>query len=270
MFDFLDFIQFRLVDAIDILLFAVILYQLYKLLNGTTAIRIFFTVVILFLLWKLMSAFHLSLVSAVLGQVISVGVIALFIIFQPEIRKFLLMLGNTKLFMVVSGRFHKPQGSMLTPDELQNVIRAVRRMSDSKTGALIVFEKRTPIDEIVATGENLDAVISRELIENIFFKNSPLHDGAMIIRNHRIAAARCILPVSDREDISSDLGLRHRSAIGVTVLSDAVAVVVSEQTGSISMCQQGNISYNLTPIVLKKMLYDIFVAEENTEEPNKN
>ena len=142
-------------------------------------------------------------------------------------------------------------------------------MSDSKTGALIVFEKDTPLDEIISTGDKIDAAISRELIENIFFKNSPLHDGALIIRNHRLTAARCILPVSDREDISSDLGLRHRSAIGVTVLSDAIAVVVSEQTGSISLCQGGNITHNISPVVLEKMLNDIFVPEGDEDAKQK-
>lgn len=265
MFDFLDFIHFGIVDIIDILLFSILLYQLYKLLKGTAAIRIFFTVVILFLLWKLMSAFHLTLLTAVMRQVISVGVIALFIIFQPEIRKFLLMLGNAQVVRLFTGRFHKKERAKLYSEEIHTVVRACRRMSDSKTGALIVFEKDTPLEEIIATGEKLDAIVSRELIENIFFKNSPLHDGAMIIKDHRINAARCILPVSDREDLSTDLGLRHRSAIGVTVLTDAVAIVVSEQTGSISLCRQGNITHDISPLVLEKTLKDIFSENEITE-----
>lgn len=265
MFDFLDFIHFGVADIIDILLFSIILYQLYKLLKGTTAIRIFFTVVILFLLWKLMSAFHFKLLTAVLGQVISVGVIALFIIFQPEVRKFLVLLGNTRVSRIISGRFHKKGDVKIFAEEINNVVRACRRMSDSKTGALIVFEKDTPLDEIIATGERLDAMISRELIENIFFKNSPLHDGAMIIKNHRIYSARCILPVSDREDLPTDLGLRHRSAIGVTVLTDAVAVVVSEQTGNLSICRSGNITHGISPLVLEKTLNDIFMDSEAQE-----
>lgn len=265
MFDFLDFIHFGVVDVIDILLFAVILYQLYKLLKGTAAIRIFFTVVILFLLWKLMSAFHFRLLTSVIGQVISVGVIALFIIFQPEIRKFLLMLGNARTFRFLT-RFHRNDAAKLAQEEIHNVVRACRRMSDSKTGALIVLEKDTPLDEIIATGERLDAIVSRELIENIFFKNSPLHDGALIIKNHRINSARCILPVSDRDDLPTDLGLRHRSAIGVTVLTDAIAVVVSEQTGNISLCQGGNLTHDISPLVLEKTLNDIFTQSEITEE----
>ncbi len=259
-----DFIHFGIADIVDILLFAIVLYQLYRLLKGTAAIRIVWTIVIVFLLWKCAGLFHLRLVTAVMGQVISVGVIALIVVFQPEIRKFLLMLGNTRFMRIFSGQFKKKETDSAYKTDINTVVRACRRMSASKTGALIVFEKETPLDEIIATGDRIDAMISRELIENIFFKNSPLHDGALIIKHHRLAAARCILPVSNREDISPDLGLRHRSAIGVTVLSDAIVVVVSEQTGNISLCQGGNITHNISALVLEKMLTDIFV--DNKEE----
>lgn len=264
-----EFLSFGIADAIDIILFALLLYQLYRLLRGTAAIRIFWTIVILFLLWKLLTAAHLMLLSAVLGEVISVGVIALIVVFQPEIRKFLLLIGNTRIVKIVSGRFHRNQRNEAFKPVLNSVVRACRRMSESKTGALIVFEKETPLDEFIATGERLDAIVSRELIENIFFKNSPLHDGAMIIKNRRIMAARCILPVSDREDISPDLGLRHRSAIGVTTLTDAIVVVVSEETGSISLCQQGDITHGISPLVLEKTLTDIFVQSEETPTENE-
>ena len=265
------FLTFGIVDAIDIILFSILLYELFKLLKGTAAIRIFWTIVILFLLWKLLSAAHLTLVSEILGEIISVGVIALIVVFQPEIRKFLLLLGNTRLIKIFSGRFHKKQVNDIYRAELNSVVRACRRMSDSKTGALIVFEKETPLDEYIATGDRLDAIVSRELIENIFFKNSPLHDGALIIKHHRIAAARCILPVSNREDISTDLGLRHRSAIGVTAMSDAIVVVVSEQTGSISLCRNGNITHGISPLVLEKLLNDIFVYNNiDTDENHDN
>lgn len=256
----LDFITFGIADCIDILLFAVILYYFYKLLRGTAAVRIFGAIAVLYILWKVLSALHITMVGEIIGQLISVGVIALFIVFQPEIRKFLLMIGNARILKLL--HFHKKEDTLFMP-EINAVVRACRRMSDSKTGALIVFEKDTPLEEPIATGEKLDAIVSRELIENIFFKNSPLHDGALIIRNHRIAAARCILPVSEREDISTDLGLRHRSAIGVTVLSDAVVVVVSEQTGSISLCRGGDITHGISPVVLETMLKDIFVNKKD-------
>ena len=250
-----DFIHFGIADIVDILLFAIILYQLYKLLKGTAALRIVWTIFIVFLLWKLAGAAHLRLITAIMGQVISVGVIALIVVFQPEIRKFLLMIGNTHIVRLFSGRFRKHVTTTAFKNEINTVVRACRRMSDSKTGALIVFEKNTPLDEIIATGDKIDAAISRELIENIFFKNSPLHDGALIIRNHRLMAARCILP--------------HRSAIGVTVLCDAIAVVVSEQTGSISLCQGGEITHNISPVVLETMLNDIFLNEKEEEGKKK-
>lgn len=256
----LDFITFGVADCIDILLFAIILYYVYRLLKGTAAVRIFWAIAILYVLWKVLSALHITMVGEIIGQLISVGVIAIFIVFQPEIRKFLLMIGNARILKLL--HFHKKEDTLYMP-EINAVVRACRRMSDSKTGALIVFEKDTPLEEPIATGEKLDAIVSRELIENIFFKNSPLHDGALIIRNHRIAAARCILPVSEREDISTDLGLRHRSAIGVTVLSDAVVVVVSEQTGSISLCRGGDITHGISPVVLETMLKDIFVNKKD-------
>ncbi|MBQ4355304.1 MAG: diadenylate cyclase CdaA [Bacteroidales bacterium] len=261
-----DFITFGIADVVDILLLAIILYYMYKLLRGTAAVRIFWVIVALFVLWKLLSALHINVVSAIIGQIISVGVIALIVVFQPEIRKFLLMLSHTRIIKAL--RFHKKEDELYKPD-INAVVRACRRMSDSKTGALIVFEKDTPLDECINTGERLDAIVSRELIENIFFKNSPLHDGALIIRHHRICAARCILPVSDREDISTDLGLRHRSAIGVTVLSDAVVVVVSEQTGSISLCRGGEITHGISPVVLETMLTDIFVNKKDEVTPEK-
>lgn len=256
----LDFITFGVADCIDILLFAIILYYVYRLLKGTAAVRIFWAIAILYVLWKVLSALHITMVGEIIGQLISVGVIAIFIVFQPEIRKFLLMIGNARILKLL--HIHKKEDTLYMP-EINAVVRACRRMSDSKTGALIVFEKDTPLEEPIATGEKLDAIVSRELIENIFFKNSPLHDGALIIRNHRIAAARCILPVSEREDISTDLGLRHRSAIGVTVLSDAVVVVVSEQTGSISLCRGGDITHGISPVVLETMLKDIFVNKKD-------
>lgn len=262
------FLTFGIADAIDIILFSILLYELFKLLKGTAAIRIFWTIVILFILWKLLSAAHLTLVSEILGEIISVGVIALIVVFQPEIRKFLLLLGNTRIVKLFSGRLHRHQRNEVFKPVINSVVRACRRMSDSKTGALIVFEKETPLDEYIATGERLDAIVSRELIENIFFKNSPLHDGALIIKRHRIAAARCILPVSNREDISTDLGLRHRSAIGVTAMSDAIVVVVSEQTGSISLCREGDIKHGISPVVLEKTLNDIFVNNHDDIDGN--
>ena len=254
----LQFLKFGIADVVDILLVALILLELYRLLKGTAALRIVWTIVVIFILWKITIFMHLTMVSEIVGQIISVGVLALIIVFQPEIRQFLLLLGNTRYIKLIAGRFHKKGNTEAYKEGIHSICRACRRMSDSKTGALIVLAKDNPLDDFISSGEKLDALISRELIENIFFKNSPLHDGALVIKNHRIVAARCILPVSHKEDLPTDLGLRHRSALGATTLTDAVVVVVSEQTGQISLCKGGNIQRDLSPLVLEQTLQEEF------------
>lgn len=244
----------KLVDVIDLLLVALLLFELYRWLKGTAAMRIVWLVVAVFCVWKLTVLCHLSLLSTILGKIISVGLIALIVIFQPEARKFLLYLGNNKFLKIIGGKFHKRFKQKDFNEEINSIVRACRRMSAAKTGALIILARETPLQDYIETGERLDAMVSRDLIENIFFKNAPLHDGAMIIKNNRIVAARCILPVSKREDLPTDLGLRHRSAIGGTSMTDAIAIVVSEQTGQISLCKEGNIVRDVSPLVLEQML----------------
>lgn len=251
----LQFFKFGLNNLIDIFLVAILLFELYRLLKGSSALRIVWAIAIIYVLWKVVSFFQLTLLSDIIGGIISLGAISLIIVFQPEIRKFLLFFGNTRLIKWVSGRFHKQTKGDFN-DEVQAVTRACRRMAAAKTGALIIFAKETPMDDILATGEKLDAIVSRDLVENIFYKNSPLHDGGMLIKGHRIAAARCILPVSKKESLPTDLGLRHRSAIGVTTMSDAIAVVVSEQTGQISFCKNGEITRDISPTILRQMLME--------------
>ena len=263
-----NFIQFRITDLIDILLVAFILYELYYLLKGTTALKIFWGIALVFLAFLASSLLHFTLFSKIIGQVISVGVIALIVVFQPEIRSFLLYIGNRHFFKVLNGKFIRKDDPRQFVEDIDAIVRASKRMASSQTGALIVITKNAPLEDAISTGEEIDARISRELIENIFFKNSPLHDGAIIIKEHRITAARCILPVSKSDNISSDLGLRHRSAVGITSLTDALAIVVSEQTGAISLCKEGVISRDISPIVLKQMLTDEFitpVSEESQE-----
>ncbi len=256
----LDFIKFRLTDAIDILLVAIILYEFYKLLKGTAAVRIFVGIAILFVVYKLAGLLHFGILSEIMGQVISVGMIALIVVFQPEIRSFLIYLGNTKFIKILSGKLNRKMNPQEFAEDIEAIVRACKRMASSKTGALIIMARETPLDHFLSTGEPLDAIVSRELIENLFFKNSPLHDGAVIIKNHRIAAARCILPVSKADNLPTDLGLRHRSAIGSTTLTDAIAVIVSEQTGQISICKEGKITRDISPIVLKQMLAEEFIS----------
>lgn len=256
----LSFIQFKLVDLIDIFMIALILYELYRLLKGTTALKIFWGIALLFIVYRLASTLHLGMLSALMGQVISVGMIALIVVFQPEIRSFLLFIGNRRFFRLLNGKLIKKDDPQTAMNDIDAIVRACKRMSASKTGALIIMAKEAPLDEFLETGEKIDSRVSRELLENIFFKNSPLHDGAVIIKSHRIAAARCILPVSRKENISTDLGLRHRSAIGATTMTDALAIVVSEQTGNISTCKAGNLERNVSPIVLQQILTEEFIS----------
>ena len=247
------FIQIRIVDVIDILLVAVLLYALYRLLKGTAAISIFVGIVAIFLIWQLVNALQMELLSSILGAFVSVGFIALIIIFQPEIRRFLFTIGaktrggETKFFRI----FRRKQ-KLITLDT-ETLCLACKSMSDIKQGALIVITRKNTLADIVLTGVTIDAEISKPLIENIFFKNSPLHDGAMIITNNKIAAARCILPVTNNTDLPGHYGLRHRAAIGVSENNDCIVLVVSEETGAISLVKEGQIT-TLQPLTMKEVL----------------
>ena len=250
----LGFLKFGISDAVDILLVAILMYWLYKLLRGTGAVKIFFSIFLIFLIWMIARYFHLTMFSDILGKLFSVGLVALIVVYQPEIRKFLTYIANTHFTKFIEKRRNKDLSAEDYAEDIDSIVRACKRMASSKTGALIIIARATPLYDYLQTGEKIDSLISRELIENIFFKNSPLHDGAVIIKDHRIAAARCILPVSKAEDLPTDLGLRHRSAIGSTQFTDALAMVVSEQTGQISLCQQGQITRDISPTVLTQML----------------
>ncbi|MBQ3709456.1 MAG: diadenylate cyclase CdaA [Bacteroidales bacterium] len=247
------FIQLRIVDVIDIVLVALLLYGLYRLLKGTAAISIFVGIVAIFLIWQLVNALQMELLTTILGAFVSVGFIALIIIFQPEIRRFLFTIGaktqsgENKFFHIFR---RKKQHVALDTDTL---CQACKSMSDIKQGALIVITRQNSIPDIVLTGVNIDAEISKPLIENIFFKNSPLHDGAMIITGNRITAARCILPVSNNNDLPGHYGLRHRAAVGISENNDCIVIVVSEETGTISLVKDGRIS-TLQPLTMKEIL----------------
>lgn len=246
----------RLLDIIDILLMAFLLYQIYHLIKGTVAIYIFFGIISIYVVWKIMSAYEMELMSGIIGQFISVGIIAIIIVFQPEIRQFLLFLGKNKVIQKGSEvvmSFSKNEEADLTP-EIDKIIKACVNMSKTYTGALIVISGRNELRSFIETGEIINAQISSQLLENIFFKNSPLHDGAAIIIGKEIKAARCILPVTQNQNIPANLGLRHRAAIGLTEQSDAVAIIVSEQTGHISCCKNGKLFRNINPEELKTRL----------------
>ncbi len=237
------FIQIRIWDILDIFLVGLLFYGLYYLVKGTTAIKIFFGIVAIILGLKIVTVLHMELLSYILGAFVNVGFIALIIIFQPELRRFLLGIGNTKIAEAfknfISGLgFHVKEDSSL---DLTSICEACASMSQDKVGALILLTQENNLNEIVETGVVIDAVISKPLLENIFFKNSPLHDGAMVISNNKIEAARCILPITQNINLPDSYGLRHRAGIGITENSDCIAIVVSEETGGIRIIKNGKV-----------------------------
>jgi diadenylate cyclase len=256
--EMLLFIELKWIDLIDIILVAFLLYELYNLLKGTAAINIFFGIVAFYLLWKLVAALEMKLLSEIFGAFISVGFIALIVVFQPEIRKFLLMLGTPGFMQKRRSRFLFWKFDMSSQDEpnIDKIVMACRNLAEKKIGALIILANKSALEQFVNTGEILDSNVSELLIENIFIKNSPLHDGALIIHQNKIKAARCILPVSNTKGIPTSLGLRHRAAIGITEQSDALAVIVSEETGSISLSWHGKLNYNIKPNLLKNLVME--------------
>jgi uncharacterized protein (TIGR00159 family) len=250
------FIQFRFLDLIDILLVSFIFFEIYRLVKGTVALNIFLGIFIIFLVWVVVKAFKMELLGTILGQLFGVGVIAIIIVFQQEVRRFLLMLGSRyktnrrfsfeKLF---SGQL-----KFATEASLHAIVDACRQMSLEKTGALIVLSRENELTEFVDSGQMIDADISTDLLKNIFFKNAPLHDGAVIISLNRIKAARCILPISQNLEINPVLGLRHRAAIGISEQTDAYVIVVSEETGRISTASNGKLTEGITADELFKIL----------------
>lgn len=242
--DKLDFLLPDFISVIDIILVAILLYYVYKLVKGTAAINILIGIVIIYLIWKLTDLFNLNILSNLLGQFISVGVFALIVVFQQEIRKFLLMLGsnnltNNKLYFKYINIF-KPSREISQMD-IGEFLKSCNKLVKSKTGALFIIERNNSLDFIKNTGDNLYLEISSPIIESIFYKNSPLHDGAVIIDGNFITAARVILPVSENKNINSRLGLRHRAAFGITEKTDAIAIVISEENGKISFIKNGEI-----------------------------
>lgn len=248
----MNFFSLKITDLIDILIVGVLMYQTYKMIKGTNAFSIFIGIFVFYIFWITVRAFNMELLSSIMGQIIGVGVIALIIVFQQEIRRLLIYFGNRYF-----AKFGRGLGGSLSGDEsgyIDEIVTACENMSAGRVGALIVFTRRNNLNFIQDTGDVINAKISHRLIETIFFKNSPLHDGAMIISNGRISAARCVLPQTERNDIPASLGMRHRAAIGVSELTDAVVVVVSEQTGRITYVDKGVLYSNLSAVVLKEKL----------------
>jgi uncharacterized protein (TIGR00159 family) len=248
------------VDVIDVFLFAILLYQVYNLIKGTAAIKIFIGIIAVYIVWKVVRVFHMRLLTAILGQFISVGFIAMIVVFQPEIRQFLLMLGNTRIIRTNPRRFLFWKFKITSPVGLHSdkIVKACQKMTETRTGALIIIARKSELNTYVETGQIIDAKISESLIETIFFKNSPLHDGAMIILGENIRAARCILPISSNPGIPKTCGLRHRAAVGITERSDAAAIIVSEEQGKISYSSEGKLALDVTPSELSNFLEKSF------------
>jgi uncharacterized protein (TIGR00159 family) len=250
------FIHIRFLDIIDILLVTIIFYEIYKLVKGTVAFNIFMGIFIIFVVWLVVKSLKMELLGSILGQLFGVGVIAIIIVFQQEVRRFLLLLGSryraNRRFSLES--LFSNQFKLASESSMRAIVDACRQMSENRVGALIVLARESELREYVETGEIIDAEISAELIKSIFFKNSPLHDGAMIINLNRIKAARCILPVSQKLEISPVLGLRHRAAIGISEQTDAYVIVVSEENGHISISSGGELNENISTDELFKIL----------------
>ena len=250
------FFDFGIKDIIDIVLVALMLYYLYRLMKESRSLNIFIGIMFFVLIWLLVSqVFEMRLLGGILDKLISVGVITLIILFQEEIRKFLYSLGAHQRVRGVMNFFYKNDNKDKEDKEtIIPIVMACMSMARGKVGALIVIERGEPLDDIVDTGDLIDARINQRLIENIFFKNSPLHDGAMVISKKRIKAAGCILPVSHNQDIPRSLGLRHRAAMGISQSSDAMAVIVSEETGNISVAIGGKFRLRLSAEELESIL----------------
>ncbi len=249
------FFDFGIKDFIDVLLVAFMLYYTYKLMKASGSINVFIGILVFIVFGIVVSQLlEMRLLGTIYDNLVKVGVFALIVLFQDDIRRFLLTIGShqraSALFRFLRGNKSNQQDH----EEIVQIVLACKSMGKQKTGALIVIERDLPLDEIVRTGEIVDAAISQRLIENIFFKNSPLHDGAMVISKGRIKAAGCILPVSHSLDIPKELGLRHRAAMGISQDSDAYAVIVSEETGSISVAYRGQFYLRLSAEELERML----------------
>ena len=246
-----------ILDIIDIILVAIVLFQLYRRIRGTAAISIFLGIFFIYLFWLVVKALNMELISALLGQVIGVGAIALIIVFQQEVRRFLLVIGNkyiTRSRFPISRLFSIVNNEPSSPREAEEIAKACERLADKKTGALIVIGRKSSLDIFAEGGEILKARISAELLETIFFKNTPLHDGAVLIEAGLILAARCPLPTTDQVTLPPRFGMRHRAAIGMSEHSDALIIVLSEESGFISVVDTGEIRENISPNDLRNIL----------------
>ncbi|MDD5938353.1 MAG: diadenylate cyclase CdaA [Clostridiales bacterium] len=260
---FSDLNHIGISDVVDIAIMAFLIYKLIELIRSTSSGKVAKGIVFLVIALWLSGTLHLYTVNFLLSRVLEWGVLALVILFQPELRKILEQVGSSSLGAVFAGRQD-------VPDELENAItqtvEAYTSMSKSKTGALMVFERKNMLDDAIRTGTPLDAVVNSELLKNLFWNKAPLHDGAVIVRNGHIVGAGCMLPMSGNVNLSRDLGMRHRAGIGVSEQSDAVVAIVSEETGSISVAVGGMLKRHLTPETLERLLRNELMPEQQKDD----
>lgn len=243
----MGFIPFTFVDLIDIILVSSLLYMLFRAMKGTSAPYIITGIFMIYLLWILVTTFNLVLFSTILGQIISVGVIAIIIIFQPEIRHFLQVIGRQRgRFEFLSKIFNFRNRKQQDDIDLQPIVQACQEMGAEKVGALIIIKQSSDLSIVVESGIAIDAQVSTPLLENIFFKNAPLHDGGVVINGNRVVAAKCVLP-STQQEVPKSYGMRHRAALGMSEVSDAIVIAVSEETGGISLAHDSVIKRNIDP-----------------------
>jgi len=268
----IGFLEIKLVDIIDIGLVSILLFQIYKLMRGSVAIKVFLGFLSLYLTFLVVRAAQMELLSSILGQFMGVGVIAVIILFQPEIRKFLLLIGKTTsvdretLINNLLGRRDKN----IHKADLTPLIEAVKSLGGSNTGALIVLSRNSPLKFYAESGDLIDAHISKRLLLAIFNKNSPLHDGAVILYRNKIVAARCILPLTDQENIPALFGLRHRAALGMSETSGSLVLVVSEETGEMSLARNGKMMHNLSTQELRSGINRYLQEPESTDPADKS
>ena len=249
-------------DYLDILVVAFLIYRLLPLFRTTNTLRIFHVVITVIVIAWLTEELHLYALSFILNQFLAIGLLALVVLFQPELRRMLDHLGSIRLKAFLGG----PKESQEIETVITQTVRACEVMSKEKTGALIVFARNNRLDEFIKAGTPIEGIVSDQLIRNIFFHNAALHDGAMIIRDGRIAAAGCVLPLSESDRLSADLGTRHRAGVGMSENSDAVIIIVSEETGTVSVAVGGMLKRHLAPQTLEKLLRNELMPKEPDKE----
>ena len=249
------FISFGIKDAIDIFLVAFLMYQIYKLMRSSGTLAIFSGIVSILIVWLLVyEVLEMRLIGGILDKFISVGFIVLVILFQDDIRRFLVALGSNRGWRFFYSFFRKKNGDVEDQKYIASVVLACMNLTKRKTGALIVIKREMDLSSYIQTGEKFRAEVNARLIENIFFKNSPLHDGAIIIQDNEIKAAECILPIAHHAIIPKEMGLRHRSGLGMSIETDALVIIVSEERGSITVAHNGKLSIDISAEDLQQIL----------------